>query len=89
MTDEISKSLSLLKGQLLVGRKNLTAEELREVILLAGGPKTARAIIKAKKDFPLARIPFLFSAVDTQAVVDILCNDVSDVLATWEISKKK
>jgi hypothetical protein len=88
MSDEISKSLSQLKGELLIGRKNLSEKELREVILRVGGPKTARAIIKAKKDFPLQRIPFLFSAVDTQAVVDILCNDLTAVLKAWDKDKK-
>ncbi len=72
----VSDQLRQLKADLPQGRPQLSDEEKRELIRKLGGPRTARDIVKAKKDFPLARIPFLFSSCDTQAVMDVLCNDM-------------
>lgn len=41
------------------------------------GQRTTKAILAAKKDFPAGRIPFLFSSLDSQDVVDVLNNDFS------------
>ncbi len=78
---ETENALRQLNDQIPIGRKDLSPEEKRQLLKKVGGTRTARDIIKAKKDFPLARIPFLFSALDTQAVVDILCNEMEEVIA--------
>lgn len=44
------------------------------------GPKTVRNIIKAKKDFDLQRIPFLFNSIDSKIVIDILNNEWDELL---------
>lgn len=79
--DPISDSLQSLSGSLPNPRLNLTEAEKDALIAAIGGPKTAQAIITAKKELPLSRIPFLFSSLNTQAVVDILYNDVSDAIS--------
>jgi hypothetical protein len=79
MSDDVTDSIRALKADIPVARENLTAAEM-QMIIDAVGPKTVANIIKAKKDFKIARIPFLFSSIDTQAVVDILANDFSSVL---------
>lgn len=75
MTDKIKDALLNLAGNMPKPRLNLTESQKDELISNVG-PKTARSIVLAKKDCPLARIPFLFSSIDTQAVLDILANDV-------------
>ena len=80
MTDDITKSLQTLSGDIPKPRKNLTKEQKLAVIAKVGGPLTAKAIIKARKDYPTSRIPFLFSSLDTQCVVDLLANDFTDCL---------
>jgi hypothetical protein len=80
MADKITESLLNLSGSLPKPRTNLSKEEKLALIAKVGGPRTAMSIIKAKKDYPLSRIPFLFSSLDTQCVVDILANDLSEFL---------
>ena len=80
MTDDVTKALEQLSGEPPSPRTNLTEAE-KDALVAAVGPRTARDIIKAKKDLPLRRIPFLFSRVDTQAVVDLLANDVEGAIA--------
>ncbi len=79
MSDSINKAITDLKGQLPSPRSELSEAEKDELIARIG-PRAARDVIKAKKDFPLARIPFLFSSLDTQAVVDLLAHDFSAAL---------
>jgi hypothetical protein len=73
--DEVTRALANLQGNLPKARENLSETEKDELVARVG-PRTARDIVRAKKDYPLRRIPFLFSTVDTQAVVDLLANDV-------------
>ena len=75
MSDDLTKALETLSGGQPQPRLNLSEPEKDELVAKVG-PRTARDIVRAKKDFPLRRIPFLFSKVDTQAVVDLLANDV-------------
>jgi hypothetical protein len=80
MPDDIIKSLENLSGGLPAPRTNLSKEQKMELIKKLGGPRTVTSILKSKKDYPLTRIPFIFSSLDTQAVVDVLANDMSDVI---------
>ena len=80
MSDELTKALLNIAGGLPTPRLNLSRAEKLELIQKLGGPRTVKSIIKTKKDVPAARIPFLFSSLDTQSVVDVLANDMSDVL---------
>lgn len=69
-------------------RLDLGDEELRALIRKAGGPRTVAAILKAKHEFPLRRIPWLFSSIDSQAVVDILHNErIAKLLASPDDDK--
>jgi hypothetical protein len=80
MADKITDALMHLSGDLPEPRLNLGREEKLALIAKVGGPRTAKSIIQSKRDYPLKRIPFLFSSIDTQCVVDLLANDFSDVL---------
>ena len=80
MSDEIEDRLRDLKADLPQPRLNLSTTEKRQLIAKLGGPKTALSLLKAKKDFPLERIPFLYSSLDTQAVVDFLANDMESLV---------
>ena len=44
------------------------------------GPRSCRNILKARRDYPLSRIPFLFSSIDPQLVVDVLSNELEEIL---------
>jgi hypothetical protein len=83
--DELSKALRQLTSPPMQARQLSEAEkdELIEKI----GPKTARSILKTKGQVPAGRIPFLFSSIDPQAVLDVLANDVEAAL-TRALTKK-
>jgi hypothetical protein len=79
MDDDLTRSLLSLAGDFPKPRLNLSNAEKAKLVERLG-PRTTRSILKAKKDFSLSRIPFLFSTLDTQDVVDVLNNDMSEVL---------
>lgn len=78
MDDDITNALMNLDGK-PPEAQNLTESE-KDLLIQSLGPKTTLNIIKAKKDFPLSRIPFLFSSLDTQKVVNVLHNDLSEAI---------
>lgn len=88
MTDPLTRSLQELSGEIPKPRLNLSVAEKQSLVARIG-PKTARSILQAKKDFPLQRIPFLFSALDTQDVVDLIYNDMMDVMSKALLKIKK
>jgi hypothetical protein len=75
MSDDLTKALEKLSGEQPTPRLNLSESE-KDRLVAKIGPRTARDIVKAKKDLPHRRIPFLFSTIDTQDVVDLLANDM-------------
>jgi hypothetical protein len=82
MDDEISKSLQALKSTPIKARLCQNDAEKEELIVKIGGPRTARSIRQALKSFSRDRIPFLFSSLDPQLVVDVLENDLDSILNT-------
>jgi len=80
MTDDIARVLQNLTGDLPQPRLNLSESE-KDALVKRLGPRTARNIVRAKGDYPVARIPFLFSTLNTQDVVDLLANDVIAAIA--------
>ncbi|MCX6119001.1 MAG: hypothetical protein NT027_15810, partial [Proteobacteria bacterium] len=68
-----------LSGGMPSPRLNLSLEEKQRIIQDLG-IKTVKNILKAKKQLPIARIPFLFSSIDTQMVLDILHNDFLELI---------
>ncbi len=76
MTDQLTRVLESLSGELLQPRLNLSEHE-KDALIAKVGVRTVLSIVKAKSELPIRRIPFLFSAIDTQAVVDVLANDLS------------
>ncbi len=74
--EKISELLENLKGELPVPRLNLS-EDQKDQLILQLGLKTVQNLLKAKKQLPMARIPFLFSSLDTQALLDVLNNDMA------------
>jgi len=70
----VEDQLRNLKAELPEPHLNLS-DEHKQGIIAKVGLSTVKSILKAKKDFSVKRIPFLFSSVDTQIVVDILAND--------------
>jgi len=79
VTDDVTRALSQLAGERPTPRLDLPERE-KDKLVAQIGPRTVRNIVRAKADYPLRRIPFLFSTVDTQAVVDILANDMEAAL---------
>lgn len=77
---EISNNLTDSKGELPNPNLNLSDKEKIELIKRAGGPMTATSIIKAKKNFAISRIPWLFNSIDSQTVVDLMHNDMDELL---------
>jgi len=78
--DEIGDSLVNLKpddSDRLEPRRNLSDKEKFKLMEKVGGPKTLASIVGAKKDFSIARIPWIFNSIDSQSVIDILYNDMS------------
>ena len=66
--------------------KILNEQEKFELIKEIGGPRTVISILKAKKEFPLARIPFLFNSLDTKLVIYVLANEWDDILGRYHQS---
>lgn len=79
MVDDLTKALEDLTGPLPKARQNLSEAEKDALVALVG-VRTTRQIIRAKSELPLRRIPFLFSSIDTQAVIDVLANDLTAAL---------
>jgi hypothetical protein len=79
MSDKVTEQLLNLSGGMPEPRLNLSLEE-KQRIIQGLGMKTVKNILKAKKQLPIARIPFLFSSIDTQMVLDILHNDFSELI---------
>jgi uncharacterized protein (DUF2336 family) len=78
--DEISQALQDLEGDLPKPRMGLSDDDLVKIVRQLG-VRTVRNIVAAKKDYPISRIPFIFSSLDTQLVVDILAHDMSLAIA--------
>lgn len=80
MSDDLEARLRSLKQDPLIPRKNLSDKEKADLIQAIGGPKTARSIRKAMKDLSHDRIPFLFSSLDPQLVIDVMNNDLDQAI---------
>lgn len=78
--DPIAKSLRDIRSDIPEPRRNLSEADKDALIATVGGPKTVRSILRAKDTLPQARIPFLFSSLDSRAVMEILVNDMTDAL---------
>lgn len=87
MSDDLTRALENLKSALPAPRTNLSEAE-KDAVVARVGPRTASAITRARKEFPLARIPFLFSTIDTQSVVDILANDMTAAIARALVKRR-
>lgn len=81
MSDELEKSLRNIQSELPKARLCETRDEKVELIRKLGGPRTAENIRKAMQSYPHARIPFLFSSLDAQLVVDVMANDLDELIA--------
>lgn len=53
---------------------------------------TTMNILKATKNYPKERIPFIFNNIDTQAIVNVLANDMTEAIGRamreLQLSKK-
>ncbi|MDQ3230525.1 MAG: hypothetical protein M3Q07_01800 [Pseudobdellovibrionaceae bacterium] len=76
MTDDVDASLRALKAQLPTARFNLSEPDKDELIRAIGGPRTVENIRKAMSKLPHERIPWLFSSLDSQLVIDVMANDM-------------
>ena len=83
----IEAELKKLGGQLPSARTGLSEAE-KDLLVKNLGYRTIKSILKAKSEFQVSRIPFLFSALDTQAVVDVLANEMRGAVDRAELSKK-
>lgn len=80
LSDDLTKALERLSGDLPKPHCDLS-EANKDALVRRVGPRTARDILKAKKQLPLRRIPFLFATINTQDVVDLLANDMDAAVA--------
>jgi hypothetical protein len=87
--DHITDALTKLEGDKLTPRLLASRDDRIQLILSCGGPRTARSIRKSKSQLPETRIPHLFSAIDTQTVIDILHNDLDELIEELIRSKKR
>lgn len=85
---EIIDALIHLKGEMPIARLNLSEAE-KDLLIQKIGPRTARNILAMRGKTQEARIPFLFSSIDTQAVVDLLANDCLSSIEKLLAQKKK
>ena len=85
LKDQLEDLILQIKADLPEARI-LSKQEKFELIKEIGGPRTVISILKAKKEFPLARIPFLFSSLDTNLVVNVLANEWDDILGRYDQS---
>lgn len=81
MTDDLEAKLRSLKAQLPTARLQLSEADKDQLIKAVGGPRTAENIRKAMSNFPHERIPWLFSSLDSQLVIDIMANDMEAAIA--------
>lgn len=70
----VADALLKLTGDMPAPRLGLSDAD-KTLLVQKIGPRTARSILSMRGKVVAARIPFLFSSVDTQAVVDLLAND--------------
>lgn len=73
--------LDLPQGSLPQPRVRLTEKEKVTLIRDIGGIHTVNSILRAAEKMPRERVPFLFTSIDTQLVVDVLYNDMREALA--------
>jgi hypothetical protein len=76
MTDDLEARLRSLKALLPTARLQLSEDEKDQLIRAIGGPRTTESIRKAMSKFPHERIPWLFSSLDSQLVIDVMANDM-------------
>ena len=79
MPDELDTALRNIQSDVPEARQNLSKEEKLKLVK-KWGPKRVAEILKAKGQIPDSRLPFIFNNVDTQDLLDILSNDMSEVL---------
>jgi len=89
MTDDLEQRLRGLKAGLPAPRQDLSEAEKDQLIVAIGGPRTAESIRKAMGNFPHERIPWLFSSLDSQLVVDIMANDMEAAIARAKTSRNR
>lgn len=89
--NEVIDALTNLTGNIPVARKDLSETEI-DALIQEIGPRTAKSILSMRGKTQESRIPFLFSSVDTQAIVDLLANDcgaaIERALAAKNATKK-
>lgn len=78
MDDHITNALANLDGELPTCQS--LSEDEKDQLIKFLGYRTTLNIIKAKKDYSTKRIPFLFSSLDTQKVINVLGNDLQAAL---------
>ncbi len=88
MTEDVEQRLRGLKSNLNPARQNLSESEKDQLILDIGGPKTAETVRKAMSNFPHERIPWLFSSLDSQLVLDVMANDMDAAIDRAKASRK-
>ena len=86
--DRLTDSRSNLAGGVPAARTDLREAD-KDAIVAKLGIGALKDILKAQKELPLRRIPFLFSSLDTQAVVDVLANDMTGALKRAEAARRQ
>ena len=81
MADDLEERLRRLRAELPTARLGLSETEKDALVQAVGGPRTAANIRKAMSNFPHERIPWLFSSLDSQLVVDVMANDMEAAIA--------
>ena len=78
LSDKLTDALRDLKAAL--PREQKLSEREKDQLIADLGYGTVQNILKAKSTLPIARIPFLFNTIDTQKLVNVLGNDLTQAL---------
>ncbi len=89
MADDLEQRLRGLQAALPGARQNLSEDEKDQLIVAIGGPRTVDTIRKAMGNFPHERIPWLFNSLDSQAVVDVMANDMEAAIVRAKENRAK
>lgn len=85
---KLTDALQNMTGEMPKPRESLSEPEKDDLIQMIG-PRTAKNILSMRGKTSVSRIPFLFSSIDTQAIVDLLANDCTAAIERAVAKKSK
>ena len=84
---KLTDALQNMSGEMPKAREGLSEQD-KDQLIKKIGPRTAKSILSMRGKTADTRIPFLFSSIDTQAIVDLLANDCNGAIERALKAKK-